>query len=72
MAGSFARPSLLALTFSLGVLAVSPCIAAEMDHSGMDHSAMGHSQSKATPASTARTPIPVLTDADRQAAFPPA
>ncbi|MDH1576149.1 copper resistance protein B [Pseudomonas sp. GD03746] len=104
MANSVVRPSLLALSVFLGVLGVSPSIAAEMDHSGMDHSAMGHSQPKAkpasmdhskmapasmkgmdhdamdhsnmkhgeadSPASTSRTPIPVLTDADRQTAFP--
>jgi copper resistance protein B len=50
-----------------------------MDHSGMemptsgqpamDHSAMGHEMPAATDAP--RTPIPPLTDADRQAAFPP-
>ncbi|WP_150570296.1 copper resistance protein B [Pseudomonas fluorescens] len=143
MANSVARPSLLALAVSLGVLGVSPSFAAEMDHSGMDHSAMdhgamqmddassqdampgmdhsqmgggskqptpdhskmGHGQPKAkstsmdhskmdhgsmkgmdhgamdhstmghgkaeSPTATRRTPIPVLTDADRQAAFPP-
>jgi len=144
MANSVARPSLLALAVSLGVLGVSPSFAAEMDHSGMDHSEMdhgamqmddapsqdampgmdhsqmgsgskqptpvdhskmGHSQPKAksasmdhskmdhgstkgmdhgamdhstmghgkaeSPTATSRTPIPVLTDADRQAAFPP-
>ncbi|MEX5684845.1 copper resistance protein B [Pseudomonas silesiensis] len=147
MANSFARPSLLALTVSLGMLGVTPSFAAEeMDHSGMDHSAMGHGsmhmdtapshdakpgmdhsqmgtskqpkkpapvdhskmehgQPKATaasmdhskmghgsmqgmdhgamdhskmnhgsadaPTATSRTPIPVLTDLDRQAAFPP-
>jgi len=39
-----------------------------MDHSTMDHAAMGH----ALPASTEpREPIPVPTDADRAAAFPP-
>lgn len=39
-----------------------------MDHSQMDHAAMGHG----TPAPTApREPIPVPTDADRAAAFPP-
>ena len=40
----------------------------EMDHSQMDHSAMGHDM----PApSEPREPIPVPTDADRAAAFPP-
>lgn len=149
MANSFGRPSLLALTVSIGVLGVTPSFAAEvMDHSGMDHSNMGHgsmqmdaapsesmpamdhskmgvskqqkqtapvdhsqmghaqSQSKSSPVdhskmdhgnmkgmdhgsmkgmdhsqmnhdsatsptTTSRTPIPVLTEADREAAFPP-
>ncbi|WP_063911079.1 copper resistance protein B [Pseudomonas sp. p21] len=139
MLNSLARPSLLALTVSLGVLGAAPSFAAEemdhstMDHSamghgsmpmdnapshdsmpGMDHSQMGHGQPTAKPApmdhgkmdhgsmqgmdhgemdhgemdhgamdhskmnhgsadtpTTSRTPIPVLTDADRQAAFPP-
>ena len=40
----------------------------KMDHSSMDHAAMGHG----TPAPTEpREPIPVPTDADRAAAFPP-
>ncbi len=40
----------------------------QMDHSTMDHSAMGHDM----PApSEPREPIPVPTDADRAAAFPP-
>ena len=39
-----------------------------MDHGAMDHSTMGHG----TPAPTQpREPIPVPTDADRAAAFPP-
>ena len=37
---------------------------------GMDHSKMNHGSAEA-PRTTSRTPIPVLTDADRQAAFPP-
>jgi len=37
---------------------------------GMDHSQMNHGSAEA-PRTTSRTPIPVLTDADRQAAFPP-
>lgn len=41
-----------------------------MDHSGMDHSQMNHGSAE-TPRTTSRTPIPLLTDADRQAAFPP-
>jgi copper resistance protein B len=35
----------------------------------MDHSMMNHGSD--APTTTSRTPIPVLTDADRQAAFPP-
>lgn len=46
-----------------------------MDHSKMDHGAMDHSQmnhgAAEAPRTTSRTPIPVPTDADRQAAFPP-
>ncbi len=53
-----------------------------MDHSkmgqdqmqGMDHSqmqGMDHGSADAAPTTTSRTPIPVLTDADRAAAFPP-
>jgi len=41
-----------------------------MDHSNMDHSQMNHGSAD-TPRTTSRTPIPVLTDADRQAAFAP-
>ncbi|WP_369959666.1 copper resistance protein B [Pseudomonas benzenivorans] len=41
-----------------------------MDHSQMDHKAMGHGDAY-QPPTTSRTPIPVLTDADRAAAFPP-
>ncbi len=37
---------------------------------GMDHTKMNHG-SAVTPRTTSRTPIPVLTDADREAAFPP-
>ncbi|WP_439889158.1 copper resistance protein B [Pseudomonas sp. MBLB4123] len=36
----------------------------------MDHKAMGHGDAYQAPT-TSRTPIPVLTDADRAAAFPP-
>ncbi|WP_256643989.1 copper resistance protein B [Stenotrophomonas sp. 9(2022)] len=39
-----------------------------MDHSQMDHSTMGHDM---TAPSEPREPIPVPTDADRAAAFPP-
>lgn len=47
-----------------------------MDHSKMNHGqmeGMDHSKMKmdAGATSTSRTPIPVLTDADRKAAFPP-
>ena len=42
----------------------------EMDHSAMDHSKMNHGSADVARA-TSRTPIPVLTDADRKAAFPP-
>lgn len=41
-----------------------------MDHSQMDHSAMGHDMPMTAP-SEPREPIPVPTDADRAAAFPP-
>ncbi|MGN8250621.1 copper resistance protein B [Pseudomonas sp. SMV7] len=44
----------------------------KMDHGsmqGMDHSTMNHGSAEAQ--TTSRTPIPVLTDADRRAAFPP-
>lgn len=103
MLNSLARPSLLALTVTLGALGAAPSFAAEeMDHSmmdhgemdhgsmqGMDHGAMNHgamnhgamnheamdhstmNQGSADTPTTSRTPIPVLTDADRQAAFPP-
>ncbi|WP_439859858.1 copper resistance protein B [Pseudomonas sp. MBLB4136] len=46
----------------------------QMDHGQMDHKAMGHGgayQGSRAPATSSRTPIPVLTDADRAAAFPP-
>ncbi|NQD95763.1 copper resistance protein B [Pseudomonas sp. CrR25] len=43
-----------------------------MDHSQMDHGAMDHgAASSSTPSKISRTPIPLLTDADRAAAFPP-
>ncbi len=41
-----------------------------MDHGTMDHSKMNHGSADA-PTAASRTPIPVLTDADRKAAFPP-
>lgn len=37
----------------------------------MDHSKMNHDGAANAPTTTSRTPIPVLTDADREAAFPP-
>jgi len=42
----------------------------KMDHGAMDHSKMNHGSADAA-RTTSRTPIPVLTDADRKAAFPP-
>ena len=42
----------------------------KMDHSKMDHSTMDHGDQVA-PSQQAVEPIPVLTDADRAAAFPP-
>lgn len=57
----------------------TPASTEPMDHSGMDHgamhgmdhAAMGHGTAPDLPADAApRTPIPVLTDADRAAAFP--
>ncbi|RJG08812.1 copper resistance protein B [Pseudomonas cavernicola] len=42
-----------------------------MDHGSMDHSQMNHGSADEGPRTTSRTPIPVLTDADREAAFPP-
>ncbi|WP_440975071.1 copper resistance protein B [Pseudoxanthomonas winnipegensis] len=41
-----------------------------MDHSAMDHSAMDHSAMDHGGSQEPREPIPVLTDADRAAAFP--
>lgn len=41
-----------------------------MGHGAMDHSTMDHGSAE-TPTTTSRTPIPMLTDADRRAAFPP-
>ena len=47
-----------------------------MDHAGMDHSKMDHSKMDSTPMAATpqepRTPIPPITDADREAARPPA
>ncbi|OFS77241.1 copper resistance protein CopB [Pseudomonas sp. HMSC08G10] len=41
-----------------------------MDHGAMDHSMMNPGTDDA-PRRTSRTPIPILTDTDRKAAFPP-
>lgn len=84
MVNSLTRPSLLALTVAFSALAAAPGLAAEqMDHStmghgsmqGMDHGAMDHSNMNHgavdTPTKASRTPIPLLTDADRSAAFAP-
>ncbi len=43
-----------------------------MDHSGMNHADMDHSQHKSDAPQQPRTPIPPITDADREAAKPPA
>jgi copper resistance protein B len=48
--------------------AVQPGKMPAMDHAAMDHSQMNHGSPE--PAAS-RTPIPLLTDADRKAAFPP-
>jgi copper resistance protein B len=48
--------------------AVQPRKMPAMDHAAMDHSQMNHGSPE--PAAS-RTPIPLLTDADRAAAFPP-
>jgi len=50
----------------------------KMDHAGMDHAAMGHADMAGSnpdglphaPAPQPREPLPVVTDADRRAAFP--
>lgn len=42
-----------------------------MDHAGMDHAAMGHGPSGESQSKTPRTPIPPITDADREAANRP-
>ncbi|VTM12649.1 copper resistance protein B [Pseudomonas aeruginosa] len=56
----------------------APSTTKPADHQGMDHSGMNHDAMpgmRRAPAQAAtresRTPIPVLTDADRRAAFPP-
>ena len=43
-----------------------------MDHGAMDHSKMDHSQHGSSAPQAPRTPIPPITDADREAAKPPA
>jgi len=45
---------------------------ATMDHGKMDHGGMDHSQHKGNAPQQPRTPIPPITDADREAAKPPA
>jgi len=45
--------------------------AAAMDHSGMDHGAMNHQGMNHPAPVQPRTPLKAVTDADRQAAFPP-
>ncbi|HDS1817591.1 TPA: copper resistance protein B [Pseudomonas putida] len=57
----------------LALLASERAMAAGMQHMGhgampMDHSQMNHST---PPAQQPRTPLPVISDADRRAAFPP-
>jgi len=57
----------------LALLASVRAMAAGMDHMGhgkvlMDHSQMNHG---AAPTGHPSTPLPVITDADRQSAFPP-
>lgn len=60
----------------LGLYMTSTQSAETVDQQSMDHSTMGHGSMPGMDhsqmaASESRTPIPVLTDADRQAAFPP-
>lgn len=43
-----------------------------MNHAEMDHSSMDHSQHTSAASQAPRTPIPPITDADREAAKPPA
>ncbi len=50
---------------------MDPSQMGSMDHAAMDHSKMNHGSAEAAPTTTSRTPIPVPTDADREAAFPP-
>lgn len=54
---------------AMGHAAMPAVQPAPMD--AMDHSQMNHGASEQPPVTTSRTPIPVLTDADREAAFPP-
>lgn len=46
--------------------------APDVDHSGMDHPGMDHSRHEGDAPQVPRTPIPPITDADREAAKPPA
>ncbi len=55
-----------------GAMDHSTMTPAQMDHSGMDHSGMDHSQRGLAAPQAPRTPIPPITDADREAAKPPA
>ena len=50
----------------------APVVADNEDHSKMDHSTMNHAQHGKDAPQAPRTPIPPITDADRQAAQPPA
>lgn len=50
---------------------MDPGSMSSMDHGAMDHSKMDQDSAEGAPRTTSRTPIPVLTDADREAAFPP-
>lgn len=55
-----------------GAMDHSAMTPAQMDHSGMDRSGMDHSQHGSAAPQAPRTPIPPITDADREAAKPPA
>lgn len=51
-------------------MGATPDVSMPMDHAAMDHASMNHGAESAAP-SQPRTPIPVVTDADRAAAAPP-
>lgn len=55
---------------SAAVEATPPAKQYGANSTAMDHAAMGHGESEQPPSTTSHTPIPVLTDADREAAFP--